>query len=627
MRARSSVPQPRGVAPHHSSAVGGGRRRGLRTQMLLVVIVLAMGVVVLSPSRMTGVVVAKHRDPLRGFLGSEKASHLGRYRAPDHIIAGGRAKDQYAEITLPPDLAGADAESAGLASSVATTIPTATKDHVGMPEAAKPSRDKSGTTQQLPPRHATPLFSEVSRFLPEDEAGPLPDYFRLRHTPEFSVHSRGQGSTPLELVVPFYISILTHMDRPLEIAGMARKVNHVVLRNDTTATEMRLRIQTVFIDNTGCDRPARIVRETKPHFESHAEMNAKFDCARWLTVKRDELPALGVDVLVPPVPLPFGPTMNMMQRDALDTRGAPRFMWAHHDAAPQSSSVLVRVALVAAFVTDPFCVFFSGPWPANHDVIAVFDAVSLQREVGDWDSYMWYYGDNDYYDRCQLAQLPYGDMERLGLIGHTVSAAKKTFQGKMRRRFETMDAMFEFLRGKKQEAFGTAPPLPPKDSIAVRVSWRDERKADVRGAAVALSRHAGRYMRPYRYMTTARRATPRPGASLPAASSEVSDGALFALSADYIIVAGPQDEDEGVGARVKAAIDTGREAWERAWHRVAGDDKPPPRQQNQLRGDAEGGLGDGPPATTVPQVDWDEAALLSVLSRSVQCDTVTVMLT
>jgi hypothetical protein len=168
-----------------------------------------------------------------------------------------------------------------------------------------------------------------------------------------------------------------------------------------------------------------------------------------------------------------------------------------------STVLRLRLALIAATVRHPFCAIFS-----HYDIIAVFDAHSVTREVGDWDAHLWYWGDVDYYARCRHARLPWGeaggaDVRHVGQGSATKKEAERL--PKTKTRFEAMGRMFNGYYHDRSAALGTALfDLPPKGK-SLAGAWLEFNDAQrVLSPTVQLaevvSRHMGRWMFPYRLL-------------------------------------------------------------------------------------------------------------------------------
>jgi hypothetical protein len=309
-------------------------------------------------------------------------------------------------------------------------------------------------------------------------------------------------ATTCYMEVPLYVMVVNRMVDAVALARAAGKVNVLALQNATH--DVRVRVQAVFLDNTGCSRKLRVTRPEN-HFESHAEdLSAKLDCDEWADtvaqLKRD----VGLEVIVPTVPLAFGPSQNAMQQDALEKRGVPRMMWAHSDAQLREPRTLERLATITAlFRHSPFCVLFS-----HYDIIAVFDVYSTARHVGDWDPYLWYHSDVDYYDRCRHAQLPCGELGGDDVIhagkGSTTRHAASEQGDKLRKRMDTQGSMFNSYRQARVDAFGTGRiDLPPPGGkvLGCDLSYNDLARArSSQEQVAAVSASMRRWMMPWRFL-------------------------------------------------------------------------------------------------------------------------------
>jgi len=384
-------------------------------------------------------------------------------------------------------------------------LPPATTNDASQTEVAPPSAETNVAPPTAPA--TTPEPTTEAPFGPgEPTSGTRWDLSDRGKTPEFPIT---ECTTPTErstlarchMVVPLYIVIMNKYDEAVPLAYNASTVRLVTSRNATH--EIAVRVQTIFVDNTGCGRKHRVHRPDANFFESHAEyVGARFNCEQWHETVAKLKSEIGLETIVPPVPLTFGPTQNLMHQDAHERRGVPRMLWAHSDGRLKHIGALERSALNAALLRHPFCVAFT-----HYDILAVFDVHSTVELVGDWDNYLWYHGDVDYYGRCRHAQLPWSelggpDVEHVGKGSST--AASFGGNSKIKRRFDVQGRMFsEYHRLRKESLQVDRFELPPKNKKNVGVSveyFNATRMPDPGTISDAVSRHMRRWMFPWRFI-------------------------------------------------------------------------------------------------------------------------------
>lgn len=246
-----------------------------------------------------------------------------------------------------------------------------------------------------------------------------PTAFRPQRTPAFPL--RG---APLAAHVPLYVMVAASFDRVAALVAAAAAVSDVVdpsVARAAFGTGTRLvlvRVRPFLLDNTGCDAAAAGFappsgHEWTAHYDGAAGRSAAggLNCSAWAAFVQDACVAKQrCTVLDAGAPLPFGPSHDFVRRHALATLRVPRYLWAHTDVTVDGPEAIARPAMLAATLRLPFCVLYT-----DYDSLAVFDAVSQQRHVGDWDSQLWYQGDVDFYDRCTHAGLPQGALGTRGV--------------------------------------------------------------------------------------------------------------------------------------------------------------------------------------------------------------------
>jgi hypothetical protein len=107
---------------------------------------------------------------------------------------------------------------------------------------------------------------------------------------------------------------------------------------------------------------------------------------------------LSVEVYRPVVPLGFAQSMNLIQKLAL-TRDLSFYLFAHSDCICQNSVHQQIITTAKEEEVRRWGAIFT-----LYDVFAAFNTKAL-NDVGTWDyeSFPWYYSDNDYYRRIKLS--------------------------------------------------------------------------------------------------------------------------------------------------------------------------------------------------------------------------------
>jgi hypothetical protein len=360
----------------------------------------------------------------------------------------GAASPPHLILNSPPPLIRAEVTSPSAA--VWTLVPQAKHAEEPKPEEPKPAETKAGGDPK--PEEPKPEEPKPAGTKPGEEPKPAetkpgeePKPVETK-PPERVVPVEGTpAQDPNFIVIPIYISVTNVMVHTVRAADLISRFQWRVPSNLVTKEREGavLRGELYIVDNTACATGPANPRQSTKEFELHEHMRSDFDCAAWLSfvdrVGKGELPY--VHVVPQLLPLNFGASQNFFRRHCLFVLKQPRFIWMHSDAVIQHDGPLRRSLFFAAALTDPFCVLYT-----HYDIIAVFDAATLHTNVGDWDQVLWYYGDNDYYSRCDRARVMIGEIHGDG-VGHEFSSTVNKLSGIAKDRFsisrETMKHHFD----------------------------------------------------------------------------------------------------------------------------------------------------------------------------------------
>ena len=218
--------------------------------------------------------------------------------------------------------------------------------------------------------------------------------------------------------------------------------------SDPSATPYTLNF--FILDNTGCDirrrdnsnhvivdplRSAQLsddqgeprysaLREELLHSEGLAcdEVLAQLD-----RLAQQPPPLVSVSIIrVAHVTLSFAQSMNFMLRHARSHRQR-LVLFAHSDVTIVDNRIFFTLfafietmspSTAEAKKATPFCFAFT-----NYDALAVVDVRSTHHFVGDFDERLSYYGDTDYFLRCELAGLPVHHLPYNGQVEHRTRAS------------------------------------------------------------------------------------------------------------------------------------------------------------------------------------------------------------
>lgn len=106
----------------------------------------------------------------------------------------------------------------------------------------------------------------------------------------------------------------------------------------------------------------------------------------------------GIEIIVPPVPLNFSQTMNLIQKIALE-RGLDWYIFMHNDAKATKTRVNALFDKIeeAFKIEKKWLVIFT-----FYDCLCAYNTKNAEK-VGKWDTnFVQYFADNDYFRRVRL---------------------------------------------------------------------------------------------------------------------------------------------------------------------------------------------------------------------------------